>query len=72
MSVRVASNRFITSSLQAGFYQQLLRNVSGFQVMGKRLVRFAENARAWRQAEQVEEVGRVLSNIPLKEYQLIG
>ena len=40
MSVKVASNRFITSSLKgyAGFYQQLLCGVSNLQELGNKLV----------------------------------
>lgn len=72
MSIKVANNRLIVPSLQAGFYQQLFHNVSGFQAVGERLIRLAENARLLRQTAQVEEAGRLLSNIPIREYQSIG
>ena len=74
MSVKVATNRFIHSPLKryAEFYQQLLSNISGFQELGNRLVRAAEIAHAFREVEKVEELGLLLSNLPLKEYQLIG
>jgi hypothetical protein len=74
MSVKVANSRLIVPSLKryAGFYQQLLQSVSGFQDVGNRLVHLAENGRALRQTAQVEESGLILSNIPLREYQLVG
>jgi tetratricopeptide (TPR) repeat protein len=71
MSVKVASNRFIASSV-AGFYQQLLSTVSGFQELGKCLIRAAEIAQDLRRIDVVREFGLILSNIPIKEYQLIG
>ena len=74
MSVTVASNRFITSSLKgyAGFYQQLLCGVSNLQELGNRLVYAIETANSFRQLERVEELGLILVNLPIKEYQLIG
>ena len=74
MSVKVAANRFIHSSLKryAGFYQQLLQSVSGFQELGNKLVQEAEAARVFRQIDRLEELGSILSNLPLKEYQVIG
>jgi hypothetical protein len=74
MSVNVAANRFILPSTKryAGFYQQLLAGAAGFLEFGGRLVKEIELARALRQADKVKELGVVLSNIPVKEYQLIG
>ena len=72
MSVTVANNRFITSSLRVGFYQQLLRGVSTFQELGNRLVKRAEAAFYLRQIDSLKEFGSLLSNLPIKEYQLIG
>jgi tetratricopeptide (TPR) repeat protein len=73
MSVKVATNRFIVSSLKryGGFYQQLINRAS-FQELGDRLARQAEIAYWFRQSAIVEEAGLMLSNLPLKEYQLIG
>ena len=71
MSVKVASNRFIVPSIPR-FYQQLFQSASDFQEVGKRLISLAENARVLRQMDQVEDVAQILSNIPLREYQLIG
>lgn len=71
MSVKVASNRFIVPSF-AGFYQQLISEVSSFQELGNRLVRIAERSQALRQSDTVKEAALALSNIPIKEYQLIG
>ncbi|HEX5735697.1 MAG TPA: hypothetical protein VF131_22915 [Blastocatellia bacterium] len=74
MSIKVASNRFITSSLKGwfGFYQQLISNVSSFQELGSALVKEADIARGFRQSDRMEELGLILSNIPIKEYNLIG
>jgi tetratricopeptide (TPR) repeat protein len=74
MTVKVATTRFIGSSVKryAGYYQQLLANISTFQELGDRLIRAAEVAHAFRKVEQVAELGLLLSNLPLKEYQLIG
>jgi tetratricopeptide (TPR) repeat protein len=71
MSVKVASNRFIASSLK-GFYRCLTHHLSNFQALGERLIHEAETAQAFRQTERLEEVGLILSNLPIKEYQLIG
>ena len=70
MSIKVPTNRFIVSSLRAGFYQQLLK--SGFQELGPNLVREAEVAQVFRQVGRVEEIGSILCNLPVKEHQLIG
>ena len=74
MSVKVANSRFITSSLQksVGFYQQILRGVSNFQELGSRLVKKAEASFYLRQVDSLKEFGLLLSNLPIKEYQLIG
>jgi tetratricopeptide (TPR) repeat protein len=74
MSVKVANNRFIVSSLErcAKLYQQLFKNVSSFQELGNRLVKATETAQAFRQIEMVEELALLLSNFPLKEFRLIG
>lgn len=72
MSIKVASNRFIVSSLRAGFYQQLFRDISGFQELGCRLVLEAETAHAFRQGSRVEEIIPFLCNLPIREHQLIG
>lgn len=71
MSVNTAANRFITTSL-TGFYQQLLASRLGFREVAERLIKIAENAHAFREFDKVREVGELLSNLPLKEYQSIG
>src|ERR1044071_8407838 len=71
MSVTVANSRFITSSLRAAFYQQLLA-VSDFHESGKWLVAECEKAQALRQTEKLKELSVILSGIPIQEYQLIG
>jgi tetratricopeptide (TPR) repeat protein len=74
MSNKTAANLFMLSSLKryAGFYQQLLSCISSFKELGDRLVREAEAAQAFRQIDDLEEIGLVLSNHPVKEYRLIG
>ena len=72
MSTKVATSRFMLSSLRTGFYQQLFKDISGFHELGRRLVKEVEAAHAFRQVAKVDEIGSILSNLPIKEYQLIG
>jgi tetratricopeptide (TPR) repeat protein len=71
MSVKVAKSRFIVFSF-AGFYQQAIKKHWDFQKLGDYLVQTAEAAQDLRQSEAVRECSLVLSNLPLKEYQLWG
>jgi tetratricopeptide (TPR) repeat protein len=72
MSIKVAASRFMLSSLRAGFYQQIVKSISGFEELGQMLIREAEIAQAYRQVSRADEIGSILSNLPIKEYQLIG
>ena len=74
MSTTTATNRFIRSSFTAcaGFYQQLLTSALSIPELGNRLIRQAEHARAFRQADHVRELGLLLANFPLKEFQTAG
>jgi len=74
MRVRTANSLFIDISFKryAGFYQHLLNNLANFQALGDRLVMAAEQAKAFRSFETVEEVGQVLTNLPLEEHKAIG
>src|SRR5215217_1749750 len=73
MSVKVASNRFIEPSIRFGdLYQHVLKNILSFQKLGDRLIQEADAARSFRQTDTIKEMGRLLSNIPIREYQLIG
>ena len=72
MSVKVPTNRFILSSLRAGFYQQLFKGISGFQELGHRLVRQIETAQTFRHDNRVIELASILNNLPTREHQLIG
>ena len=72
MSVKTTSNLFITSSLRAGFYQQLIGGMSSFQELGNTVVKIAEQAQAFRQYDKVKEAAQILANIPIKQYQTIG
>jgi hypothetical protein len=71
MSVKVANNRFMVFSL-AGFYQQILNGALSLQELGNRVVKQAEAAFYLRQIDILKELGSLLSNLPIKEYQLIG
>ena len=74
MSVKVASNRLIVPSItkSAAFYQHILSGISDYQKLGDRLIQEASRAQAFRHADRIEELALVLSNIPIKEYRLIG
>lgn len=74
MTVKVANSRFITSSITrfGALYQHVFTSVSGFQKLGDTLIQEANTAQAFRQIDKIEEMGRMLSNIPLRQYQLIG
>ncbi|HVG20004.1 MAG TPA: hypothetical protein VNI02_13220 [Blastocatellia bacterium] len=62
----------MVSPLHAQFYQQLITTPVGFRELGTRLVRHAEHAYTFRKVERVEEAARLLVNLPIKQYQLIG
>src|ERR1044072_9234223 len=74
MSVKVASNRFIIPSLKeySDLFQQLRGSVSIFQHLGNKLVKETEIAQAFRRTSTVEELGSVLSNLPLRGFRLAG
>jgi hypothetical protein len=74
MSIRPATNFFITSSYgwYGGFYQYLLTRASTLTELGNKLVRDAESAFAFRQTRKLDEIGTLLSNLPIRECQLIG
>src|SRR5215216_5341873 len=74
MTVKVASSRFIESSITrfGALYQHVLKSISSFQKLGDRLIQEADAAQSFRHIDTVEEMGYLLSNIPIKEYQLIG
>jgi hypothetical protein len=72
MSIKVATSRFMLSSLRAGFYQQIVRDISGFQELGHKLIREAEIALVLRQVSRVDEIGSILCYLPMREYELIG
>jgi hypothetical protein len=72
MTVNTAANRFIVSPLHAQFYQQLIGSSVGFHELGAKLVRYAEHCYVFRKVERAEETARLLINLPLQQYQLIG
>ena len=74
MNKQTESNLFISSSFkQAGeFYQHLLRGITTYEELGNRILRQIKAAYAFRQVERVAELSRILINIPVEEYRLIG
>jgi tetratricopeptide (TPR) repeat protein len=75
MSKQTASNLFMFSpfaSKLAGFYQDLLKGVLSYPQLGNRLIRLAEQAHSFRQFDKIKELGLMLSNFPIKDYQAIG
>lgn len=74
VSTTTESNLFMFSPLAkyAGFYQQLLRGTADYCLLGNRLIQLAEQAHSLRQFDRVEEIGLVLSNIPIKHFETIG
>jgi len=66
------TNRFIHFSFETGFYQQVVASALSFQELGSKLVRYAENARAFRLTDRVQEAAQILIHLPLKEFQLAG
>jgi tetratricopeptide (TPR) repeat protein len=76
MSNKTDDNLFMISSLTrkyaGGFYQELLKGIGSYEQLGKRLIYLGEQAHAFRQFNKVQEIGQLLSNIPIKDYQAIG
>lgn len=75
MSNKTAKTLFMFPPLTteyAGLYQEMLSGILSFQQLGNRLVQLAEQAHAFRQFDKVKELGQLLSNIPIKNYQAIG
>jgi tetratricopeptide (TPR) repeat protein len=75
MSRDTDNSFFISSPLvnkYAGLYQQLLGGIVSYRELGNRIIKRIKVAHAFRQIEQVRELSRLLLNIPIREYQLIG
>jgi AraC-like DNA-binding protein len=71
MSKQPESSFLIGSSLPA-LYQQLLTGLASYEELGNRILRRIKAAHAFQQVEQESELARVLINIPIREFQLIG
>jgi tetratricopeptide (TPR) repeat protein len=56
----------------AELYQVLRRGIESYHQIGHRLIQLAEQAHAFRQFDKIKEMGLMLSNIPIKDYQAIG
>jgi hypothetical protein len=76
MSNKTDSNLFMLPSLDkryaVGFYQELLKGIGSYKHLGNRLIHLGEQAHAFRQFNKVQEIGQLLSNFPIKDYQAIG
>jgi tetratricopeptide (TPR) repeat protein len=75
MSKQTTTNFFIRSPLLAKspeLYQVLLRGIDNYWQLGARLTRLAEHAHAFRQFDKLKEMGLMLSNNPIKDYQAVG
>ncbi len=72
MNIEIASNRFIGSPLQTAFYKHIAGSILDFYQLGNWLVKYAEQARVYRQVDKVQGASEILLNIPLKEYQTVG
>jgi len=71
MNKETAKNLFIVSSMPR-LYQHLLSGIAGYEALGNRIVKQIKTAHAFRRVEHVRELAAILSNIPIREYQLIG
>ena len=71
MSKQTDKNLLIVSSLP-GLYQALLSGITDYNELGNRIVEAARLAQAFRRVDKVVELGQLLVNNPIKEYQLIG
>ena len=71
MSKRTANGLFIDSSIPR-LYQHLVAGIESYRELGSKIIKKIKAAQAFRQAERVRELSRMLTNIPVKEYQLIG
>lgn len=74
MSKPPKSSLFMVTPLAkyAGFYQQLLKGTGDYKQLGDRLIQLGEQAHSSRQFDKVKEIGLVLSNVPIRDYQAIG
>jgi hypothetical protein len=53
-------------------YMQLLTGVASYEALGSRIIKQIKLAQAFRQVERVRKFSMMLTNFPVKEYQLIG
>lgn len=74
VSTTTKSSLFMFSPLSkyAGFYQELLRDTVNQTQLGNRLIQIGERALVFREFDTVREIGLLLSNNPVKDYQAIG
>lgn len=74
MTTKVDSNLFMDSSFgnSGKLYQLLVSKIADFQRLGTQLVRQAQAAQAVRQVDRLQELGTMLSSLPVPEYRLIG
>jgi AraC-like DNA-binding protein len=73
MSKQTRSSLLIVSPFaRTEFYQHLISGITTYQELGARIHEAIIAAHAFKQVERVRELARMLVDIPVKEYQLIG
>lgn len=73
MSKQTRSSLLIVSPFaRTEFYQHLVSGISTYQELGTRIHEDIRTAHAFKQVGRVRELARMLVNIPVREYQLIG
>jgi hypothetical protein len=74
MSKQTESSLFIFPSFKQSraFYQELLSGIVSYEGFATRILKQIEAAHAFRQLERVAELARILVNVPIRQYQIIG
>ncbi|HVG18448.1 MAG TPA: hypothetical protein VNI02_05295, partial [Blastocatellia bacterium] len=65
-------NNFFIGPSAPRLYQHLLGGIETYRELGNRIISGIKAARAFRQVGRVRELSRVLTNYPIREYQLAG
>lgn len=73
MSKQTDSSLFIVPPFsRTELYQHILSGITTYQELGTRIHAEIRTAHAFKRVERVRELARILANIPVREYQLIG
>jgi hypothetical protein len=71
MSRQMDSN-FLIDSSSPRLFQHLLGSIVSYQQLGSRIIKQIKMAHAFRHVEAVRGLSRVLMNLPIREFRLIG